>query len=99
MYIIDDVAYAEDSRPALRVCGVRPLPNHRLWVRFNNGNAKEVDFTPILNDPAFIPLQDEKVFSRAYIDFNTVVWNDGEIDISPDWLYKNGVTVDSVMPA
>lgn len=37
-------------------------------------------------------------FGRAYIDFNTVVWNDGEIDISPEWLYKNGVTVDSVMP-
>ena len=56
MYIIDDVAYADDSRPVLRVCGVRPLPNHRLWVRFNDGNAKEEDFTPILNDPAFIPL-------------------------------------------
>ena len=35
----------------------------------------------------------------SYIDFNTVVWNDGEIDISPNWLYENGVTVDSVMPA
>lgn len=99
MYIIDDIAYADDSRPALRVCGVRPLPDYRLWVRFNNGTAKEVDFTPILKDPAFTPLQDEKTFSRAYIDFNTVVWNDGEIDISPDWLYKNGVTVDNVMPA
>ena len=98
MYIIDDIAYANDSRPALRVCGVRPLAGHHLWVRFNDGTAKEVDFTPILNDPAFIPLQDEKVFSRAYIDFNTVVWNDGEIDISPELLYKNGVTVDSVMP-
>ena len=99
MYIIDDIAYADDSRPALRVCGVRPLENHRLWVRFNDGTAKEVDLTPILNDPAFKPLQDEKTFSRAYIDFNTVVWNDGEIDISPEWLYKNGVTVDSVMLA
>lgn len=99
MYIVDDIAYANDSRPAIRVCGVRPLPNHHLWVRFNDGTAKDVDFAPILNDPAFRPLQDEQAFGRAYIDFNTVVWNDGEIDISPDWLYENGVTVDSVMPA
>lgn len=24
MYIVDDIAYANDSRPAIRVCGVRP---------------------------------------------------------------------------
>lgn len=74
MYIVDDIAYANDSRPAIRICGVRPLPNHHLWVRFNDGTAKDVDFTPILNDPAFRPLQDEHAFGRAYIDFNTVVW-------------------------
>ena len=99
MHIIDGIAYADDARPAIRVCGLRSLSDHRLWVRFSDGTAKEVDFTPILKDPAFVPLQDEKVFNRAYIDFNTIVWCDGDIDISPEWLYNHGVTVDSVMPA
>lgn len=99
MYIIDGIAYANDSHPQIKVCGVRPLANYRLWLRFNDGTAKEFDFTPLLKEPAFQPLQDVSVFNQVYIDFGTVAWNDGEIDIGPDYLYNNGITVDSVKPA
>ena len=98
MYIVDGIAYANDSHPPIRVCGVRPLPNHRLLLRFNDGAAKEFDFTPLLNNAAFRPLQDTAVFNQVYIDFGTVAWNDGKIDISSDYLYNNGVTVDTVKP-
>ena len=99
MYIVDGIAYANDSHPQIKVCGVRHLANHRLWLRFNDGTTKEFDFTPLLNEPAFQPLQDVSVFNQVYIDFGTVAWNDGEIDIGPDYLYNNGITVDSVKPA
>lgn len=99
MYIVDGISYANDSHPQIKVCGVRPLSNYRLWLRFNDGTAKEFDFTPLLKEPAFQPLQDVSVFNQVYIDFGTVSWNDGEIDIGPDYLYNNGITVDSVKPA
>ena len=80
----------------IKVCGVRPLPDHRLWVRFNDGAAKVFDFKPLLDTPAFAPLRDPALFSQVYIDYGIPVWNDGEIDIAPEKLYADGVAADSV---
>lgn len=87
MKIVDGVAYAA---PILRVCGVRPLANHKLWVRFSNGEAREFDFAPLLDEPCFAPLRDEKKFQELYIDYGVLVWDDGKIDIAPEYLYENG---------
>jgi hypothetical protein len=94
MYIKDGIAYADNPQPVLKVYGVRPMACHKLWVRFNTGEAKIVDFTPLLDQPAFLPLQDEKLFQSVYIDYGMTVWDDGKIDISPEILYDKGVLVD-----
>ena len=44
MYIKDGIAYAGEQAPAIKVSGVRPLDDFRLWVRFNTGEAKVFDF-------------------------------------------------------
>jgi len=91
MFIADGIAYAGDPVPPLKIVGARPLEGHRLWIRFSSGEAKVFDFTPLLGTPAFAPLADEKVFSDVFIDYGVPVWNNGEIDISPDTLYHNGI--------
>ena len=45
MYISNGIAYAGEQEPVIKVCGVRPLPGHRLWLRFTTGEAKVFDFT------------------------------------------------------
>lgn len=63
MYISNGIAYAGEQEPIIKVCGVRPLPGHRLWLRFTTGEAKVFDFTPLLKDaglrrwPMNIPLR------------------------------------------
>lgn len=94
MYIVDGIAYAGEQAPALQVCGVRPMADHILWVRFNTGEARIFDFTPLLSSPAFAPLADDKVFRDVYIDYGIPVWNDGEIDIAPETLYRMGVAIE-----
>ena len=94
MYVIDGIAYAGEQSPALLVCGVRPLDGHMLWVRFNNGETRIFDFTPLLDTPAYAPLADDKVFKNVYIDYGVPVWNDGDIDIAPEMLYSKGAVTE-----
>lgn len=90
MYIKDGIAYAGEQRPPIRVSGVRPMAEHRLWVRFNTGEAKIFDFSDELESPAFAPLRDREIFDGVYIDYGVPMWNDGEIDIAPEYLYQHG---------
>lgn len=99
MYIRDGIAYAGTAKPPIKICGVRPLPKHLLWVRFNNGETATFDFKPLLSSPAFSPLADINVFNAVYIDYGMPVWNDGDIDIAPEYLYEHGVLTGGVVNA
>lgn len=94
MYVINGIAYAGEQAPILKVCGVRPLEEYRVWVRFNTGEAKVFDFKPLLTSPAFAPLADKAVFNAVYIDYGVTVWKDGEIDIAPEALYEQGTAAE-----
>ena len=94
MFIVDGIAYAGEQKPAIKISGVRPMENHRLWLRFTTGEAKIFDFKPLLSQPAFLPLADQAVFNRVYIDYGVTVWNDGDIDISPKFLYDNAASAE-----
>ena len=95
MYIVDDIAYAGEPEPIIKVSGVRPMENHKLWVRFNTGETKIFDFKPLLDMPAFAPLKSTELFNRVYIDYGVTVWNDGDIDIAPEKIYRDGVPCDN----
>ena len=90
MYIKNGIAYAGEPMPMLKISGIRPLEDYKLWVRFNNGEIKVFDFKSELDSPAFSPLKDKAVFNSVYIDYGVPVWNDGAIDIAPEYLYEHG---------
>ncbi len=91
MYIKDGIAYAGEAEKSLKVYGVRPLDGYKLWVRFSTGEAKICDFKELLDSPAFSPLKDKRLFNSVYLDYGVTVWNEGEIDIAPEYLYQNGI--------
>ena len=95
MFIKDCIAYVGDASPALKICGVRPLADWKLWVRFNTGEAKIFDFKPLLDMPAFAPLKNIDLFNQVYIDYGVPVWNDGDIDIAPEKVYRDGIPCDN----
>ena len=90
MYELNGMVYADDPTPILTVKAVRPLENFRLSVCFSTGEKKEVDISSLFNEPVFKVLNDVLVFNTVYIDYGTVVWNNGTIDIAPEYLYENG---------
>lgn len=91
MYVKDGIAYAGEPQQPIKISGVRPLDSHKLWIRFMNGEAKIFDFSGLLDSPAFSPLKNPHVFKDVYIDYGVTVWDNGNIDIAPEYLYENGI--------
>ena len=71
------------------VIEVRPLGGYRLYLRFEDGVAGELDFASRLRfEGVFPPLRDPTVFAQVRSDpeLGTLVWPNGA-DLDPDVLY------------
>lgn len=64
------------------VCGAQSLR-----LTFNDGTAKQVNLSPLLNGPIFEPLKDPVYFAAMTLDSicGTVVWPNGA-DLAPEAL-------------
>ena len=95
MYEVNGIVYADNPEPLKKIKFVRPLENHILFVRFSTEEERVVDISSLLNEPVFRPLQDQNVFQSVYVDYGTVVWCGGTIDIAPEYLYETGIPVNN----
>lgn len=73
----------------LHTTEVTPLPNFRLFLRFNNGACGEVDLSGELDGEVFAPLRDPAQFASAYQHpvMRTVAWANGA-DLAPEFLLE-----------
>jgi hypothetical protein len=93
MYEQNGIVYADDPTPLLTVKYVHPLDDYKLFVRFSTGEEKEVDISSLLDEPVFRCLRNPDLYKDVYVDYGTVVWSDGTIDIAPEYLYSTGVPI------
>ena len=93
MYELNGIVYADNSAPVMTIKFVQPLDDYKLRVRFSTEEEKEVDISFLVDEPAFKPLQDKNVFHSVYVDYGTVVWCNGTIDIAPEYLYDIGIPI------
>jgi hypothetical protein len=68
---------------------VKALPDYRLFLRFNNGVAGEVDLRDELEGEVFEALKDPAQFATAnqHPIMRTVVWANGA-DLAPEFLLE-----------
>jgi hypothetical protein len=73
----------------LHTTEVTPLPGYRLFLRFNNGAAGEVDLSSELDGEVFEALRDPVQFATAYQHptMRTAAWANGA-DIAPEFLFE-----------
>jgi hypothetical protein len=71
----------------LHTIEVKPLPEYRLYLRFNNGVDGEVDLRDELEGEVFEALRDPDQFSTAYQHpvMGTAAWANGA-DLAPEFL-------------
>ncbi|EXI84700.1 MAG: hypothetical protein AW11_03755 [Candidatus Accumulibacter regalis] len=71
----------------LHTTEVAALPDYRLFLRFNNGEAGEVDLSAELDGEVFEALRDPAVFATAsqHPLMRTAAWANG-VDLAPEFL-------------
>lgn len=72
------------------IAEVRYLDHYRVFLRFTDGRAGDVDLAPLLLDfkGVFAPLRDTNYFARVELnaELGTIVWPNGA-DLDPDVLH------------
>lgn len=86
MYIIDDVCYAGEATPDIKVKEATMLRGGMLLITFSTGEQRLFD-TTLLTGSSFEPLKDEKTLADFTIFHGVMTWLNGEIDIAPETMY------------
>lgn len=73
-------------RKFVHVVEAKHLGGHRIWLRFDDGVAGELDLMPELTGEVFAPLREAANFARFRIDEgHTLSWPNGA-DFAPEFL-------------
>jgi len=73
-----------------RVISVKPLPDYKLYLTFENGEEKIFDVRPYMEGDWYGKLRQSDFFQTVHADGHGVVWADGQ-DIAPHELYENSI--------
>ncbi|MCX6249358.1 MAG: DUF2442 domain-containing protein [Bacteroidetes bacterium] len=76
----------------LSIKEVKPASNYLLYLTFENGEIRQFDMKPYLNNGIFKELQDISMFDTVHVSFDTIEW-DNEADFNPEILYKESQVI------
>ena len=76
------------------VVQVKAMPGYLLELKFENGEHRIFDMSPIIDKKPFGRLKEFNTFFAAHIAYGTVVWP-GNIDIAPETLYDRSIPIAS----
>ena len=65
------------------------LDKYSLTLRFEDGSTGKVDIAKYIDQgTVFQKLQDPDYFRGFRIEYGTLVWGEGEVNIAPETLYE-----------
>jgi len=71
----------------LSVKNVKPLPDYKLLLKFENDENRLFDVQPYLNMGKFSELKDVSLFNSVKVSFDSIEWAN-HLDFSPEFLYE-----------
>ena len=89
MIVQRGMCYADNRAPVLKIIDAKSRGGYELEVLFSNGVRRLFDGRKLLSGEVFAPLADEKVFNDYNLDYETLTWLDGEVDVAPEFVYEN----------
>jgi hypothetical protein len=70
-----------------RVVSVEATDGHSLILRFDNGERRVFDVTPLLSVGRFRSLAAVEEFRKVRVAYDSVEWENG-LDLDPEYLYE-----------
>lgn len=93
MKIIDGICYADDMKMNLLIKEISLLQRGLYLVTFSTNEKRVFDAT-CLQGPVFEPLADDAVLNNAKVEHGVITWNNGEIDVAPEKVYRESRVYD-----
>lgn len=84
-----------------KILEARPLDGYKIWLKFNDGTAGEVDLSHLSGKGVFTFWKETENFKRVSVENGrSLAWSD-EIDLDADSLYLNltGKRPEELFPA
>ena len=89
------------TQPPIRPTAVEPRPGHRIWLKYSDGTAGEVDLSHLAGAGLFQGWNNRDYFEAVYItDYDAIAWGE-ELELCSDALYLRltGKSLAELMPA
>ena len=93
MFEVDGICYAGTPTVQRRIIDASPLEGGMVLVKFASGEARLFDSTDIQGG-AFAPVRDGSAHKTVTARRGFLTWLDGEIDISPEYVYEHSFEYD-----
>ena len=75
------------------IVAVKTNSDFQLDLEFENGEHRRFDMKPLLKMKPWNRIAGARLFEQIRIDYGTVTWAGGEIDIAPETLYDESVPI------
>ena len=97
--------FEQDERAGAKMDQVRPTAvevreGYRIWLRYSDGSAGEVDLSYLAGDGMFEAWNDRACFEAVRItEYDAIAWGE-DLELCPDALYMQltGKSLEEVMP-
>ena len=93
MVVRNGFCCADKSTPVLKIIDAKRRGGHELEVLFSTGEHRIFKGRQLLVGEVFAPLADENVFNDYRLDYETLTWLDGEVDVAPEFVYEHSEPV------
>ena len=85
----------------IRPIAVEPRDGYRIWLRYSDGAAGEIDLSALAGQGVFADWEDSACFAAVRLaEHGAIVW-DEDLELCPDALYLQltGKPLSAIMPA
>ena len=94
MVVRDGICYPDAPMRHVKIVAAENVGDHLLHVRFDDGELRVFDGRSLVGE-VFEPLKSADAFADWKLDYETLTWNDGDIDISADYVLIHSKPLDS----